>query len=109
MKLVTIGEICQMVSENVSAVRCTVSPSGDQIAVEFNNRPDVVIHLLTPYYQNKLKNGGIPEEDIPPLIDEVRKLAENRVYSDAIIADLNSWLNESNRARFSGLWNHKTE
>lgn len=61
MILVTIDEICQMVSENVSAVRCTVSPSGDQIAVEFEHRPDVVIHLLAPYYQKKLKSGGIPK------------------------------------------------
>lgn len=94
MKLVTIEEICQMVSENISAVRCTVSPFGDQIAVEFDNRPGVVIHLLTPYYQNKLKNGGIPIEDIPPLIDEVKRLAEKGVYSDVIIEDLNSWFEE---------------
>lgn len=91
MKLVTIEEICQMVSENISAVRCTVSPSGDQITVEFDNRPGIVIHLLTPYYQNKLKNGGIPEEDIPPLIDEVKRMAERKIYSDALIEDINDW------------------
>ena len=91
MKLVTIEEICQMVSENISAVRCTVSPFGDQIAVEFDNRPGVVIHLLTPYYQIKLKNGGIPEEDIPPLIDEVKRMAERNIYSDALIEDINDW------------------
>ena len=91
MKLVTIEEICQMVSENISAVRCTVSPFGDQIAVEFDNRPGVVIHLLTPYYQNKLKNGGIPEEDIPLLIDDVKRLAERKIYSDAVVEDINDW------------------
>lgn len=95
MKLVTIEEICQMVSENISAVRCTVSPFGDQIAVEFDNRPGVVIHLLTPYYQNKLKNGGIPEADIPLLIDEVKRLAAMEHYSDAIVEDLNSWFEDS--------------
>ena len=91
MKLVTIEEICQMVSENISAVRCTVSPFGDQIAIKYDIRPGVVIHLLTPYYQNKLKNGGIPEEDIPPLIDEVKRMSERKIYSDALIEDINDW------------------
>ena len=94
MALVTTDELCQMLTEEVPTVRCTVSPSGDQIAVEFKNRNDLVIHLLTPYYQNKLKNGEIPEDDIPVLIDDVKKLAEKSVYSDIIMEDLNSWFEE---------------
>ena len=91
MALVTTDELCQILTKEVPTVRCTVSPSGDQIAVEFINRNDLVIHLLTPYYQNKLKSGGVPKEDIPPLIIEVKKLSEREIYSDAILEDLNRY------------------
>lgn len=94
MAQVKIEKLSQILTKKVPSVRCIVSPLGDQIAVEFKNRNDLVIHLLTPYYQNKLKNGGIPEDDIPVLIDDVKKLAEKSVYSDIIMEDLNSWFEE---------------
>lgn len=91
MATVNVAELCEIVSKEIPTAMCIVSPSGDQIAVKFSNRPGDIIHLLTPYYQIKLKNGGIPNEDIPPLIDEVKRLAEKGVYSDALIEDLNNW------------------
>lgn len=94
MTPVNVAELCKIVAKEIPITMCIVSPSDDQIAVKFNNRPGVKIHLLTPYYQIKLKNGGIPQEDIPPLIDEVRKLAEKRVYSDTILKDLVSWFED---------------
>ena len=70
-----INELCQIIEENVPKTRCTIHNESNQISVEFTNRLDVVIHLLTPYYQNCLKKGGIADEDLKQLIFEVRKIS----------------------------------
>lgn len=51
----------------------------------------MIIHLLTPYHQNKRKRGGIPVEDVPQFIDEVKSLAKRIIYFDALIEDINDW------------------
>ena len=90
-------EICQIIEREIPGTRCTVSPAIDQIAVQFEERPEIVIHILTPYYQQQLKRKGIPEENISKLISDVRNIAEHRAYADTIIEDINSFLSENEK------------
>lgn len=86
------NEICRIIEKEVSGTRCTVSPTSDQIVVQFEKRPEIIIHLLSPFYQILIKKGGIPEEEISLLVSDVRKIAERRVYSDTIIEDVSSFI-----------------
>ena len=87
MKLTAL-EICGLVEDKVPGTKCIVSPYGDQIAVLFDNQPDKVIHLLTPYYQMQLKKGLIEEKDLELLIAEVRRIAERQALTDAVIGSI---------------------
>ncbi len=84
----TIDDICGHIEKEVPGTCCFSSPDQTQIAVTFNNRTDTVIHLLTPFYQNRLSSGKITEEDILQLVSDVRSIAERKPWTDAIIEDL---------------------
>lgn len=85
----TSTDICRVIEEKISGTHCIVSPTGDQIAVIFNNRPDTVIHLLTPYLQIRLKAGKFTKNDIDLIISDLQNISENKKMAKAIIDDLN--------------------
>ena len=91
------NDICNIIEKEVPGTKCTISPTIDQIAVQFSNRPGIVIHLLSPYYQLQLKKNCISEEDISQLISEVRKISEREVYTDAIIEDIQLFLSSQEK------------
>ena len=84
----TIDDICGHIDKEVPGTRCFSSPDQTQIAVTFINYTDTVIHLLTPFYQNRLSSGKITEEDILQLVSDVRSIAERKPWTNAIIEDL---------------------
>lgn len=88
----SINEVYKIIQDAVPSVVCIVSPAMDQIAVQFKNRPDVVIHLLTPYYQNKLKTVGLSDDDIHQLINDVKLINDRSVYTATVIEDVESFL-----------------
>lgn len=85
---ISVAEICDLVEKKVPGTKCIVSPYGDQIAVLFDNQPDKVIHLLSPYYQMRLKKGLIEEEDLELLIRDVRRIVERRALADAVVGSI---------------------
>lgn len=85
---ITAAGICALIEEKVPGTTCVVSPYGDQIAVLFDSQPDKVIHLLTPYYQMRLKKGILREEDLDLLIDDVRRIAERKALTDAVVGSI---------------------
>lgn len=86
--VISAAEICDLVEKKVPGTRCIVSPYGNQIAVLFDNQPDKVIHLLSPYYQMRLKKGLINEEDLDLLINDVRRIAERRALADTVVSSI---------------------
>lgn len=93
--IITTTSICKTVEENVSGTHCFISPIGDQIAVVFDNRPDIVIHLLTPYYQKLLKSGKLTENDVDQMIEKIQNISTRKAWTDAIIDDLNETMKNS--------------
>lgn len=93
-KCLPANEICQVIEREITGIKCSVSHAGDQIAIRFEKRPDIVIHLLTPYYQQQIRKGGIPEDEIPRLIFDVRKIAEHKIKTDMIIEEITSFLSK---------------
>ncbi len=85
---ITATGICDYVENKVPGTRCIVSPYGDQIAVLFDNQPDKLIHLLTPYYQMRLKKGLIEEKDLDLLIGDVSRIAERKALTDAVVGSI---------------------
>ena len=78
MKLTT-DELCSMIERSVPHVHCKPVPNILQISVTFDFRPDKVVMLLTPYLQSCMKRGGIPDDDLHRLIEEVRGIATFKI------------------------------
>ncbi len=75
--------------EKAPGTHCIVSSTGVQIAVLFDNRPDTVIHLLTPYLQMRLKTGKLTKEDIDRMTGDIQNISGRKALADAIVDDLN--------------------
>ena len=86
---ITATDICRTIEEKVPGTHCIVSSTGDQIAVLFENRPDTVIHLLTPYLQMRLKTGKLAKEDMDLMTRDIQNISGRKAMADAIIDDLN--------------------
>ena len=78
MKLTT-DELCSMIERSVPHVHCKPVPNILQISVTFDYRPEKVVMLLTPYLQSCMKRGGIPDDDLHRLIEEVRGIATCKI------------------------------
>ena len=78
MKL-SINELCALIERSVTHAHCKPVPNILQISVTFDYRPDKVVMLLTPYLQSCMKRGGIPDDDLERLIEEVRGIATFRI------------------------------
>ena len=91
---INAADICRTIEEKVHGVHCIVSSTSDQIAVLFDNRPDTVIHLLTPYLQMRLKTGRLTQEDTDQMIKDVQNISGRKEWADAIIDDLNEQSSE---------------
>ena len=78
MKLTT-DELCSMIERSVPHVHCKPVPNILQISVTFDYRPEKVVMLLTPYLQSCMKRGGIPDDDLHRLIEEVRGIATFKI------------------------------
>lgn len=86
---ITAADICRTIEEKVPCIHCIISSTGDQIAVLFDNRPNIVIHLLTPYLKMRLKTGKLTREDIDRMIMDIQNISGRKAFADAIIDDLN--------------------
>ena len=78
MKL-TIEELCRLLERSVPRIHCRPFPNITQISVTFDYRPDKVVSLLTPYLQQCMKRGGIPDDDLQRLIEEVDGIATFKI------------------------------
>ena len=78
MKLTT-DELCSMIERSIPHVHCKPVPNILQISVTFDYRPEKVVMLLTPYLQSCMKRGGIPDDDLHRLIEEVRGIATFKI------------------------------
>ncbi len=78
MKL-TINELCEMIEKAVPGTHCRPISNIMQASVTFDYRPEKVISLLTPYLQTCMKRGGLPDDDLQRLIDEVRGIATFKI------------------------------
>lgn len=75
----TIDELCALIERSVPHAHCRPVPNILQISATFDYRPDKVVMLLTPYLQSCMKRGGIPDDDLRRLIEEVRGIATFRI------------------------------
>ncbi len=75
----TINELCALVEKSVPNTHCKPVPNIIQIRATFDYRPDKVATLLTPYLQSCMKQGGIPDDDLYRLIEEVRGISTFKI------------------------------
>ena len=75
----TVSELCALIERSVPHAHCRPVPNILQISATFDYRPDKVVLLLTPYLQSCMKRGGIPDDDLQRLIEDVRDIATFRV------------------------------
>lgn len=78
MKL-SVNELCELIERSVPHAHCKPVPNILQISATFDYRPDKVVMLLTPYLQSCMKRGGIPDDDLQRLIEEVRGIATFKI------------------------------
>ncbi len=107
---ITAADICRTIEEKVHGAHCIVSSTGDQIAVLFDNRPDTVIHLLTPYLQMRLKTGRLTQEETDQMVKDVQNISGREALADTIIDDPNespgTWTDAS---QTRNIWLIKTQ
>ncbi len=75
----SINELCAFIERSVPHTHCSPVPNIMQISATFDYRPDKVVMLLTPYLQACMKRGGIPDDDLQRLIEEVRGIATFKI------------------------------
>lgn len=71
----TLAALASKVEQAVPEARCQVLSAQGQIVVQFMNRPDVELSLLTPMQQRQLQDGYLDSDDYSELIFTLRKIA----------------------------------
>ena len=71
----TLAALAGKIEKAVPEARCQVITAQGQIVVQFKNRPDVELSLLTPMQQRQLQDGYLDPDDYSELIFTLRKIA----------------------------------
>ena len=72
---IDLETLCRKVEAAEPNVRAKAVPEQNQIIVNFTNRPDVEIALLTPWYQKQIKQGSFLKEDLTALLISIKRIA----------------------------------
>lgn len=71
----TLEKLADIVERKIPTSRCEVVQASMQIIVTFTNRPGVSIALLTPAYQNAMRDNKLDLYDLNILLESLRKVA----------------------------------
>lgn len=74
---IDLDTLCKKIESAIPTAKATIDRNTNQIIVTFNNRPDVEVALLTPWYQMQIKKGMLKEEDLSDLLYSIRSISLN--------------------------------
>ena len=87
-----LADLCKMIEDTFPQVSCLENPHYKQVTCFFrNDENDEGVNLLTPWYQMRVKDGEIPDADVPEIVDNLRRLInlKNQIKADLIIKEIN--------------------
>lgn len=71
---VTLREVAQGIVSYDESFSCRIRPKLMQIEVRCSSWPDETTVLLSPYYQNKLREGTFCENDMDGVLAEIDRI-----------------------------------
>ena len=72
----TLAALAGNIEKAVPEARCQVLEAQGQIVVQFTNRPDVELSLLTPMQQRQLRDGFLDPDDYTEMLFSLRQIAD---------------------------------
>lgn len=77
---INLSSLCNAIESQVSGVSLIPLEIERQIKVLINERPDVQIFLLTPWYQQRLKASLLCQADVDDPIRELKRVKRSREW-----------------------------
>ena len=71
---IDLEALAKIVEERVPNTKTISIPGQSQVIVAFENRPDVEVALLTPYYQAQLRRGTLDISDLKELLNSISQI-----------------------------------